>query len=216
MKQGAVPDQAKVIQEHRLLIKTLTAVTEVKTLPFAASLDTQGQYCHDFVYTRDSFISNLQGGAIISNFSERQRQPEAVARKIQLKQLNYKINLLPSQAFAEGGEFLYAPKDNLLFCGQSRNNALGNRLVARWLKVKHCFTVYSHGYHLDTVMALVKNKGDRVVAALVCLDRITNQRPLAVFLKAQKIPAFTVDPVDSIGNSVLGTLAINCLVLPGV
>ncbi|OIN88880.1 hypothetical protein AUJ59_03090 [Candidatus Beckwithbacteria bacterium CG1_02_47_37] len=153
---------------------------------------------------------------MISNFSERQRQPEAEARKAQFKQLPYKINILPDQAFAEGGEFLYAPKESLLFCGQSRNNALGNRLVARWLKIKYWFTVISHGYHLDTVMALVKDRSDRVKAVLVCWDRIKNKRPLAAFLMARKIPAFTVEPVDSIGNGVLGTLAINCLVLPGI
>ncbi|PIP52550.1 hypothetical protein COX09_00955, partial [Candidatus Beckwithbacteria bacterium CG23_combo_of_CG06-09_8_20_14_all_47_9] len=169
-----------------------------------------GLYCHDFVYTRDSFISNFQGKVMISNFSERQRQPEAEARKAQFKQLPYKINILPDQAFAEGGEFLYAPKESLLFCGQSRNNALGNRLVARWLKIKYWFTVISHGYHLDTVMALVKDRSDRVKAVLVCWDRIKNKRPLAAFLMARKIPAFTVEPVDSIGNGVLGTLAINC------
>ena len=216
MRRGAVPNQAKVILEYRLLLKTLRAVTTVKVLPFAKNLDTDGLYCHDFVYTRDSFISNLRGEVMVSNFSERQRQPEAAARKIQLQQLGYKIAVLPGKVFAEGGEFLYSPKDSLLFCGQSRNNALGNRLVARFLGVKDYFTVMSEGYHLDTVMALAKDRGGRVKAALVCWDRIKNQRPLAACLMARKIPTFTVDPVDSIGNGVLGTLAINFLALPGV
>ena len=215
MHRGAIPNQTLVIKEHRALVRILQSITAVKVLPFAKQLDIDGLYCHDFVYSRDSFISNLKGGVMIGNFSERQRQPEAEARKGQLLQMNYKIKTLPAGAFAEGGEFLYAQPENILFAGQARNNAWGNRLAAKFLQAETLFEVISAGYHLDTVMALVKNKANRVVAALVCLDRISNQRPLVTFLKQKNISLIKVESKDSIGNGSLGTLAINCLSLSG-
>lgn len=216
MKLGAVPDQDKVIKEYRALLKLLERETEVRILPFAENLDDNQFYCHDYVFTRDSFISNLHGEVMVSNFSERRREPEARSRQQQLQGLGYKVSTLPEKAFAEGGEFLYADQDGILFAGRSRNNAQGNQRVSRWLGVKELFEVISVGYHLDTAMAVVKDKSGHVVAVLACLDKIANRTELMEFLQAKKIILIAVDKWDSLGSDHLGNLAINCLSLPGV
>lgn len=216
MKLGAVPDQNKVIREYEALLQLLQRETKLEILPFAENLDDNQFYCHDYVFTRDSFISNLHGEVIMSNFSERRREPEARARQQQLQGLGYTVTTLPKKAFAEGGEFLYADQDSILFAGRSRNNAAGNQLVGRWLGVKHLFEVISVGYHLDTAMAVVKDKSGHAIAVLACLDKIANRQELTKFLQSQKILLIAVDKLDSLGNDSLGNLAINCLSLPGL
>lgn len=216
MKLGAVPDQDLVVKEYEQLRRLLEQETTVRILPFAENLDDNQFYCHDYVFTRDSFISNLHGEVMMSNFSERRREPEARARQQQLQGLGYTAKTLPEKAFAEGGEFLYADQDGILFAGRSRNNAQGNQLVSRWLGVKELFEVISVGYHLDTAMSLVKDKSGHLAAVLACLDKISNKTELMEFLQAKKIILIAVDKLDSLGNDNLGNLAINCLSLPGV
>ena len=64
-----------------------------------------------------------------------------------LKQLGYTISYLPNQdCLAEGGEFFYLPKENILLAGICRNNIQGAESMAELMDVNKLHLLPSEGY----------------------------------------------------------------------
>ena len=216
MKVGAFPDQKTVEKEHIGVLKTLQQYTDVETFPFPQELDANGLNKHDFVFSRDSFISNQRGEVVISNFSERERQAEAEQMALYLKDKGYSVYRLNNSAFAEGGEFYYCLKDDLLFAGISRNNIHGISETARLLGIENVQIVESDSFHLDTVFSLLLDKGGYLIGIIACLELIKNSKSIEQFAKKRGIELIDILPIDTIGTDGKGKIAVNCLPLPGV
>lgn len=216
MRLGAIPDQKKVEKEHLAVLKTLKKHGSVELFPFPQQLDANGLNKHDFVFTRDGFISNQKGDIVISNFSERQRQAEAEQMAWYLEEKGYRIHRLNYNAFAEGGEFYYVFKDDLLFAGICRNNIHGISETARLLNIENIQIVESDSFHLDTVFTILLNKEGHLAAILVCLELIKNRLSIEQFAKKRNIEIINILPKDSIDTDGKGSIAVNCLPLPEV
>ena len=174
MKLGALPKQEVVKKENADCLSTLKKYATVDLFPFPTDLDANGLNKHDFVFTRDTFISNQKGDVVISNFSERERQPEAEAVEPILKKAGFRTHRLSKGSYAEGGEFYYVLKDDLIFAGISRNNIHGISEVAKTLGISTVQIVESESFHLDTVFTILTNKNGHLAGILVCFDLIKN------------------------------------------
>lgn len=216
MKVGAFPDQKTVEKEHIGVLKTLRRYADIETFPFPPQLDANGLNKHDFIFSRDLFISNQRGKMVMSNFSERERQAEAEQMALYLAEKGYTIHRLSSNSFAEGGEFYYVLKDDLLFAGISRNNIHGISETARLLGIENIQIVESDSFHLDTVFSLLLDKSGHLIGIIACLELIKNSKSIEQFTKKRGIELIDILPIDTIGTDGKGQISINCLPLPGV
>lgn len=216
MKLGSHPTQKIVKKEHSKAIETLKKYAEVEVFPFPQELDGNGLYKHDFVFSRDSFISNQRGDVVMSNFSERQRQAEAQQMGFFLEEAGYRVHSLSSDSFAEGGEFYYVASEDILFAGISRNNIHGISETAKLLGIKYIIIVESDSFHLDTVFTLLLGENGHLVGIIVCKDLIKNNQSLDAFAKKRNVELIDVDPIDTIDSDGKGKITVNCLPLSGV
>lgn len=215
MRLGALPDQKLVEKEHTNAMKLLKKYTQVELLPFPQELDANGLNKHDFIFTRDAFISNQRGDIVASNFSERERQAEAEQMAQYLEEKGYKIHRLNNNAFAEGGEFYYVLKDDLLFAGICRNNIHGISETARLLNIANIQIIESDSFHLDTVFTLLLDKEGHLVGIIVCLELIKNSESVKQFAKKRNIELINISSIDTIAANGKGKISVNCLPIPG-
>ena len=114
MKNGTVPNQNLLIKERLNLIATLKKnKIEVIEFPFPKILE-KSKFGHDYVFMRDSFISDLNGNVLMLKFAEKKREAETEIVANELEKLNFNLKELPTKKniLAEGGEFYFCPKDN--------------------------------------------------------------------------------------------------------
>lgn len=223
MKQGIVPNQELVEIEMFMLSQLFNRLpVDLVEVDFPNFLDQQNknQRQHDFVFVRDLFISNQNGTVIISRFSEKARQVESDIMQSMLDSMGYKTIRIPDStgAKAEGGEFYYCPKSNVLFSGACRNNIKGAEWVAREFNVNELIIMKSDVFHLDTLFTPVINKNEDLVAAIACTDLMDNNSKLNIrrYAKKANIDLIEVGTEDSIGTkNILGEFAVNCAPLPG-
>ena len=216
MRLGSIPVQKKVQTEHKEVLKILNKYAKVELFPFPQEMDSNGLNKHDFIFSRDSFISNQKGDVVISNFSERERQAEAEQMYSYLEVKGYRIHRLSSDSYAEGGEFYFVAKDDILFAGISRNNIHGISETARFLGIKNIVIVESDSFHLDTVFTILIQKDGHLAGIIVCKDLIRNSQSLESFAKKRGIELIDVDPIDTIAADGKGKITVNCLPLQGV
>lgn len=216
MQEGNLPNQTFVEKEHKGGLSLLQKYCEIEIIPFPKKLDVGGLYKHDGVFVRDSLISNQRGEIVVANFRERLRQPELEHIEKHVVKRGHRVHHLPSTAFAEGGEFFYIPKQNILFAGLSRNNEYGVRQTAKLLGIKKVFIIKSKSFHLDTLFCIALNKKGELAALLACLDLIDNVKEVKAFAKELKVPLLPLDEIDSIGKNGKGRISVNCLAIPGV
>src|SRR6266480_2115836 len=81
MELNYIPDQTIVFKEHTECLGVLKRNVNLSIKSFPAELDANALNKHDAIFVRDSFISNQQGTMVVSNFSEKERLPEASAMK---------------------------------------------------------------------------------------------------------------------------------------
>ena len=156
MSNGAIPNQELLKKEHQNLIGILQKHSlETIIIPFKSELETNKKY--DFVFMRDHFLCNANKDIVICNMklSERMNEGEYVIST--LKDLQYKVSFLDDNCIAEGGEFFFLPKENILLAGQCRNNLKGAEQMAEKLKVSNLHIINSSGYHLDTSISPIFN-----------------------------------------------------------
>ena len=221
MKNGTVPNQNLLIKERLNLIATLKKnKIEVIEFPFPKILE-ESKFGHDYVFMRDSFISDLNGNVLMLKFAEKKREAETKIVANELEKLNFNLKELPTEKniLAEGGEFYFCPKDKLLFSGINRNTIAGAEYVASFLNANELILIDTPSFHLDTVFTTVFDKQGALSAMIVCKELITkdsfkNLGKISVRLNAHII---TIPAKDSIGtDNQLGSLAVNSFCAPGL
>ena len=216
MTLGKIPNSDLTKKEHQQTIAAVKKFAELEIIPFPKNLDTEKLYKHDGIFVRDSFISNQQGKIVISNYSAKERQSETKHLKKYLRENNYQMYTLPEDAHAEGGEFYYVAKGNILFAGISRNNKKGVTETARYLGVDELCIIESNSYHLDCIFTIILDKKGKLAGIIASLKLINNKQTIKKFALTHHIPLFDILPVDSINFDGKGNIAVNCLPLPGV
>ena len=221
MKNGTVPNQNLLIKERLNLIATLKKnKIEVIEFPFPKILE-ESKFGHDYVFMRDSFISDLNGNVLMLKFAEKKREAETEIVANELEKLNFNLKELPTKKniLAEGGEFYFCPKDKLLFSGINRNTIAGAEYVASFLNANELILIDTPSFHLDTVFTTVFDKQGTLSAMIVCEELITkdsfkNLEKISVELNVHII---TIPAKDSIGtDNQLGSLAVNSFCAPGL
>ena len=221
MRDRVIPDQGLLIRERLNLINTMkNNKLDVVELSFPKELENN-KYGHDYVFIRDTFISDLNGNALLLKFSQKNRNAESQMISGYLEKLDFNIKELPNKKnmFAEGGEFYYCPKENLLFSGVTRNSISGAEEVASFLKVNELIIVETKAFHLDTVFTTVFDHDGSLCAVIVCKKLISknSMERLDEFARSTNIKIFNIPSHDAIGSSKnIGSLAVNNLSVPGL
>ena len=221
MRDRVIPDQGLLIRERLNLINTMkNNKLDVVELSFPKELENN-KYGHDYVFIRDTFISDLNGNALLLKFSQKNRNAESQMISGYLEKLDFNIKELPNKKnmFAEGGEFYYCPKENLLFSGVTRNSISGAEEVASFLKVNELIIVETKAFHLDTVFTTVFDHDGSLCAVIVCKELISknSMERLDEFARSINIKNFNIPFHDAIGSSKnIGSLAVNNLSVPGL
>ena len=221
MRDRAIPDQGLLIRERLNLINTMkNNKLDVVEFSFPKELENN-KYGHDYVFIRDTFISDLNGNALLLKFSQKNRNAESQIISGYLEKLDFNIKELPNKKnmFAEGGEFYYCPKENLLFSGVTRNSISGAEEVASFLKVNELIIVETKAFHLDTVFTTVFDHDGNLCAVIVCKELIfkNSMERLDEFASSINIKIFNIPFHDAIGSSKnIGSLAVNNLSVPGL
>ena len=220
MVEGAIPDIELLNKERKNLITSVVSTgIEVVELDFPDELD-QYERKHDFVFIRDPFISDQSGLAIILRAGEPQRRIENKLVKRCLEHLELEIVEMPDKAGmrADGGEFYFCKKNNVLFSGLKRNTNRGVDFVAERLNVNQLVILEGEGFHLDTFFTPVLNKSGCICSVVACTALMTTESKNALYKFADNldIPVFEIPPNDAIGTkSKIGSFATNALPLPG-
>ena len=221
MRDRVIPDQGLLIRERLNLINTMkNNKLDVVELSFPKELENN-KYGHDYVFIRDTFISDLNGNALLLKFSQKNRNAESQMISGYLEKLDFNIKELPNKKnmFAEGGEFYYCPKENLLFSGVTRNSISGAEEVASFLKVNELIIVKTKAFHLDTVFTTVFDHDGSLCAVIVCKKLISknSMERLDEFANSTNIKILYIPSHDAIGSSKnIGSLAVNNLSVPGL
>jgi N-dimethylarginine dimethylaminohydrolase len=221
MRDRVIPDQGLLIRERLNLINTMkNNKLDVVELSFPKELENN-KYGHDYVFIRDTFISDLNGNALLLKFSQKNRNAESKMISGYLEKLDFNIKELPNKKnmFAEGGEFYYCPKENLLFSGVTRNSISGAEEVASFLKVNELIIVETKAFHLDTVFTTVFDHDGSLCAVIVCKKLISknSMERLDEFANSTNIKILYIPSHDAIGSSKnIGSLAVNNLSVPGL
>ncbi len=221
MREGKKPNLDKLVTEREKLISILEKENQnIIEIDFPASLDQQNPK-HDFIFVRDQFISNQRGLVLILRSGERLRRIENIVMGEILNKFNYDIINMPNSPGlrADGGEFYFCAKENILFSGIQRNTRSGINYVVKTLKIDELLILDGKGYHLDTFFTPVLNNQNLLCATIVCDELLTNKsrRDLNEFSKRRDLPIFKVPLKDSIGTlKNVGSFSVNTLPLPGV
>ena len=221
MRDGIIPDQDLLIKERLNLINTMK-YNKINVVEFSFPKQLENsKYGHDYVFIRDTFISDLNGNALLLKFSQTNRDAESQMISGYLEKLDFNIKELPNNKnmFAEGGEFYYCPKENLLFSGVTRNSISGAEEVASFLKVNELIIVETKAFHLDTVFTTVFDHDGNLCAVIVCKELISknSMERLDEFASSINIKIFNIPFHDAIGSSKnIVSLAVNNLSVPGL
>lgn len=216
MSNGAIPNQELLKKEHENLIGILHKHSlETIIIPFKSELETNKKY--DFVFMRDHFLCNANKDIVICNMklSERMNEGEYVIST--LKDLQYKVSFLDDNCIAEGGEFFFLPKENILLAGQCRNNLRGAEQMAEKLKVSNLHIINSSGYHLDTSISPIFNDEYDCIG-LICAREVFSDNEinnLRSICRSNQWELIEIEHQD-IDSSLSFRTAMNGLTLPGL
>ena len=134
-----------------------------------------------------------------------------------LNDLQYKVSFLGENCIAEGGEFFFLPKENILLAGQGRNNLMGAEQMAEKLKISNLHIIHSSGYHLDTsISPIFNNEYDCI--GLICAKEVFSDNEinnLRSICRSNQWELIEIENQD-INASLSFRTAMNGLTLPGL
>ena len=216
MIHGSIPEQELLKKEHKNLIETLNKYAlETIIVPFKNELEINKKY--DFVFMRDHFLCNKNKDIVICNMklSERMKEGEYVVSS--LKDLNYNIYFLDEKCIAEGGEFFFLPKENILLAGQSRNNLRGAEQMADKLNISDLHIISSSGYHLDTSISPIFNNEYECIG-LICAREVFSSDEINDLRNICKLNQWELIEIENhdLNASLNFRAAMNGLTLPGL
>ena len=216
MSNGAIPNQELLKKEHENLIGILHKHSlETIIIPFKSELETNKKY--DFVFMRDHFLCNTNKDIVMCNMklSERMNEGEFVISN--LKNLQYNVSFLDDDCIAEGGEFFFLPKENILLAGQNRNNLRGAEQMAEKLKVSRLHIIKSSGYHLDTSITPIFNNKYECIG-IICAREVFRNNEINELRSICISNQWELIEIEhqNINSSLSFRTAMNGLTLPGL
>ena len=216
MADGVTPNQELVVSEHNNL-KNAIENLEIETLsiPFTKELEENEKF--DFIFMRDHFLCNTSKKIVMCNMRLEERFDEGKFVVDKLKQLGYTISYLPNQdCLAEGGEFFYLPKENILLAGICRNNIQGAESMAELMDVNKLHLLPSEGYHLDTAICPIFNK-DYDCIGINCAKEVFDEKNYATLKELCSKYSWELIDIENYNQkkSLEARAAMNALTLPG-
>ena len=216
MINGSIPNQELLKKEHENLIEILQKYSlDTIIIPFDPKLETDKKY--DFVFMRDHFLCNKNKDIVMCNMKLSERMNEGDFVISTLNNLQYKVSFLDENCIAEGGEFFYLPKENILLAGQCRNNLRGAEQMAEKLKVSKLYIINSKGYHLDTSISPIFNN-DYDCIGLICAREVFSNSEINDLRNISKSNQWDLIEIEhqDIDSSLSFRTAMNGLTLPGL
>ena len=216
MADGVTPNQELVVSEHNNL-KNAIENLEIETLsiPFTKELEENEKF--DFIFMRDHFLCNTSKKIVMCNMRLEERFDEGKFVVDKLKQLGYTISYLPNQdCLAEGGEFFYLPKENILLAGICRNNIQGAESMAELMDVNKLHLLPSEGYHLDTAICPIFNK-DYDCIGINCAKEVFDDKNYSTLKELCSKYSWELIDIENYNQkkSLEARAAMNALTLPG-
>jgi len=217
MADGVTPNQELVCSEHNNLKHAIESLgVETLSIPFTKELEEAEKF--DFIFMRDHFLCNTAKKIVMCNMRLEERFDEGKFVVDKLKQLGYTISYLPDQdCLAEGGEFFYLPKENLLLAGISRNNLKGAESTAELMDVKELHLLPSGGYHLDTAICPIFNE-DYDCIGINCAKEVFDDKNYATLRDLCSKNSWELIDIENYNQkkSLEARAAMNALTLPGI
>jgi N-dimethylarginine dimethylaminohydrolase len=217
MVDGAQPNQSVLENEYSQLVTLIEHVgLETVIVPFSDALEKEEKF--DFIFMRDHFLCNKNKTIVMCNMRLEERLDEGKFVIEKMQQSGYRVNYLPTQdCLAEGGEFFYLPKENILLAGLRRNNLKGAESMAELMEVDQLHIIQSDGYHLDTAICPIFNDEYDCIG-INCAKEVfdnKNYRTLRDICKKHSWKLLDIENQDR-KKSLIARSAMNCLTLPGL
>ena len=217
MVDGAQPNQSVLEHEYSELVTLIEHVgLETVTVPFSDALETEEKF--DFIFMRDHFLCNKNKTIVMCNMRLEERLDEGKFVIEKMQQSGYRVNYLPTQdCLAEGGEFFYLPKENILLAGLRRNNLKGAESMAELMEVDQLHIIQSDGYHLDTAICPIFNDEYDCIG-INCAKEVFDNKNYSTLRDICKKHSWKLLDIENQDRkkSLIARSAMNCLTLPGL
>ena len=217
MVDGAQPNQSVLENEYSQLVTLIEHVgLETVIVPFSDALEKEEKF--DFIFMRDHFLCNKNKTIVMCNMRLEERLDEGKFVIEKMQQSGYRVNYLPTQdCLAEGGEFFYLPKENILLAGLRRNNLKGAESMAELMEVDQLHIIQSDGYHLDTAICPIFNDEYDCIG-INCAKEVFDNKNYSTLRDICKKHSWELLDIENQDRkkSLIARSAMNCLTLPGL
>ena len=217
MVDGATPKQTILENEYHQLVDMIRSVgLETTIVPFSDVLEKEEKF--DFIFMRDHFLCNTDKNIVMCNMRLEERLNEGNFVVETMEKSGYIVSYLPNQdCLAEGGEFFYLPKENILLAGLCRNNLKGAESMAGLMGVDHLHIIESSGYHLDTAICPIFNNEYDCIG-INCAKEVFDDKNYKVLKNLCSKHGWELIDIENYNQkqSLEARAAMNALTLPGI
>ena len=217
MVDGVKPNQAILESEYHKLVDMIKSVgLETTIVPFSNVLEKEEKF--DFIFMRDHFLCNSDKKIVMCNMRLEERLNEGNFVVETMEKSGYIISYLPHQdCLAEGGEFFYLPKENILLAGLCRNNLKGAESMAALMGVDQLHIIESSGYHLDTAICPIFNNEYDCIG-INCAKEVFDDKNYKVLRNLCSKYGWELIDIENYNQkqSLEARAAMNALTLPGI
>ena len=217
MVDGATPKQTILENEYHQLVDMIKSVgLETTIVPFSDVLEKEEKF--DFIFMRDHFLCNRDKKIVMCNMRLEERLNEGNFVVETMEKSGYIVSYLPNQdCLAEGGEFFYLPKENILLAGLCRNNLKGAESMAGLMGVDQLHIIESSGYHLDTAICPIFNNEYDCIG-INCAKEVFDDKNYKVLKNLCSKHGWELIDIENYNQkqSLEARAAMNALTLPGI
>ena len=217
MVDGATPKQTILENEYHQLVDMIRSVGLENTIvPFSDVLEKEEKF--DFIFMRDHFLCNTDKNIVMCNMRLEERLNEGNFVVETMEKSGYMVSYLPNQdCLAEGGEFFYLPKENILLAGLCRNNLKGAESMAGLMGVDQLHIIESSGYHLDTAICPIFNNEYDCIG-INCAKEVFDDKNYKVLKNLCSKYGWELIDIENYNQkqSLEARAAMNALTLPGI
>ena len=217
MVDGVKPNQAILESEYHKLVNMIKSVgLETTIVPFSNVLEKEEKF--DFIFMRDHFLCNTDKKIVMCNMRLEERLNEGNFVVETMEKSGYMVSYLPNQdCLAEGGEFFYLPKENILLAGLCRNNLKGAESMAALMGVDQLHIIESSGYHLDTAICPIFNNEYDCIG-INCAKEVFDDKNYKVLRNLCSKYGWELIDIENYNQkqSLEARAAMNALTLPGI
>ena len=217
MVDGATPKQTILENEYHQLVDMIRSVgLETTIVPFSDELEKEKKF--DFIFMRDHFLCNTDKNIVMCNMRLEERLNEGNFVVETMEKSGYMVSYLPNQdCLAEGGEFFYLPKENILLAGLCRNNLKGAESMAGLMGVDQLHIIESSGYHLDTAICPIFNNEYDCIG-INCAKEVFDDKNYKVLKNLCSKHGWELIDIENYNQkqSLEARAAMNALTLPGI